>query len=156
MIEYWQHGTFSVLGREGATEDGAGFIPALWQAANEHFPEIAPSVVYNEGGAPARLWGLMSDRSRSLRPWEDSFSRGLYLAGAECAADAPVPEGWTKWDVPAFRYVRIAVETDAAQAFSQGLRFLEQNGLSMAAAAFDLTEPASGRSWVCFPIAKAE
>lgn len=152
MIELWKHRAFSVLGREGSTEDGAGFIASLWQAANEHFGEIAPHVVYDESGSPAWLWGLMSDFSRSLRPWEDHFSRGLYLAGAECAADAPVPSGWVKWDVPAFVYARFPVGDDAGKTFSEGLAALESEGYTMAAAAFDLTVPSEGRSYVCFPI----
>jgi len=143
---------FSVLGREGSTEDGAGFIAALWQAANENFAQIAPYVLYGESGAPQRLWGLMSDFSRALRPWEDNFSRGLYLAGTQCMPGAPVPEGWRKWDVPALRMAFVPVCTDASAAFAQGLAYLEQNGLAMAAAAFDLTLPEEGRSFVCFPI----
>lgn len=151
--EFREYNAFSVLGREGSTDDGAGFIARLWQEANEHFSDIAGYVVYGKNGAPVRLWGLMSDFSRSLKPWEDDFSRGLYLAGAECLPDAPVPKGWTKWDVPAMRYVCIPSGQDAGDAFSQGLEILKQQGLSMAAAAFDLTEPESGLSYVCFPVA---
>ena len=150
---YWEQAAFSVLGREGSTDEGAGFIARLWQQANENFSDIAPHVVYGANGAPVRLWGLMSDMSRSLRPWENDFSRGLYLAGAECQPDAPIPEGWTKWDVPAMSYIRVPVQGDAGAAFSSGLEILRQQGLSMAAAAFDLTEPESGLSYVCFPVA---
>ncbi|MBQ3223349.1 MAG: hypothetical protein IJB41_07030, partial [Clostridia bacterium] len=76
----------------------------------------------------------------------------LYLAGAQCMPGAPVPEGWRKWDVPALRMAFVPVCTDASAAFAQGLAYLEQNGLAMAAAAFDLTLPEEGRSFVCFPI----
>lgn len=152
-IEIRRFPAFSVLGREGSTQEGAGFIERLWQEANAQYAEIAPHVLCAENGAPLRLWGLMSDMGRSLRPWEDDFSRGLYLAGAECAPDAPVPEGWTKWDVPAFSMALVPVRGEPAEAFRQGLAFLAQEGLSMAAAAFDLTLPAEGRSFVCFPVA---
>lgn len=144
--------SFSVLGREGSTEDGPGFIQGLWQAANEHFQEIAPYVLFEKSGAPQRLWGLMSDPTRSLAPWEDDFSRGLYLAGAQCRPDAPVPDGWAKWDVPALRMAVVPVQGDPGAAFREGLVFLEREGLKMAAAAFDMTVPAEGASYVCFPV----
>ena len=32
--------SFSVIGKEGSTYDGNGFIQKLWENANEHFNEI--------------------------------------------------------------------------------------------------------------------
>ena len=32
---------FSVLGKEGSTQQGPGFIQALWEDANGHFAQIA-------------------------------------------------------------------------------------------------------------------
>ena len=32
--------SFVVIGKEGATTDGAGFIQKLWDEANSHFGEI--------------------------------------------------------------------------------------------------------------------
>ena len=154
IYEKWEHAAFCVIGREGSTDEGNGFIARLWQEANEHFAEIASYVIYNNEGAPLYLWGLMSDFSRSLKPWDENFSKGLYLAGAQCQTDAPVPAGWSKWSVPAFSYIRVPVQGDAGAAFAEGLKILEKEGLSMAGAAFDMTEPAFGREWVCFPIEK--
>lgn len=56
-------------------------------------------------GNLAGIWGVMSDFSRSFQPWEDHFSKGLYLAGVECADDAQAPEGWTKWKAPGYEYL---------------------------------------------------
>ena len=44
----------------------------------------------------------MSDLSRSFLPWEDGFTRGLYLAGVQVPPEALPPEGWVKWTLPAF------------------------------------------------------
>ena len=33
--------SFAVIGIEGSTDDGEGFIPMLWSDANAHFDEVA-------------------------------------------------------------------------------------------------------------------
>ena len=40
-IETRKKESFVVIGKEGATTDGAGFIQKLWDEANSHFGEIA-------------------------------------------------------------------------------------------------------------------
>ena len=40
-IETCEKESFVVIGKEGATTDGAGFIQKLWDEANSHFEEIA-------------------------------------------------------------------------------------------------------------------
>ncbi len=72
---------FTVIGKEGSTKDGEGFIGRLWEDANSHFGEIAHLAKKDENGVPHGVWGAMSDFSRSFKPWEN-FSEGLYLAGA--------------------------------------------------------------------------
>ena len=32
---------FSVIGKEGASQEGEGFVQKLWQDTNSHFDEIA-------------------------------------------------------------------------------------------------------------------
>lgn len=49
----------------------------------------------DENGNIRRIWGAMSDFSRSFNPWED-FNKGFYLAGVECNDDAEAPNGWAK------------------------------------------------------------
>ena len=71
---------FSVIGRQGSTEDGEGFIARLWQEANENFPEVAALAKRGPEGSFAGFWGLMSDEGMNFMPWEDGFTRGLYLA----------------------------------------------------------------------------
>lgn len=51
----------------------------------------------------------MSDFSRSFHPWENHFTKGLYLAGVECAPDAEPPAGWSKWVMPGFEYLRVLI-----------------------------------------------
>ena len=43
-------GPFTVIGKEGSTLDGEGFIQKLWQDANAHFDEIAGLAKRDEQG----------------------------------------------------------------------------------------------------------
>lgn len=51
------------------------------------------------------IWGAMSDISHLFKPWEDGFSKGLYLAGVECVDNAEAPDGWTKWIILSYEYI---------------------------------------------------
>ena len=86
----------------------------------------------------------MSDLSRSFLPWEDGFTRGLYLAGVQVPPEALPPEGWVKWTLPAFACLQVKVEGDYAAAFREGLDELEHRGLSLAGAAQECRRPAEG------------
>ena len=39
-IEKQMKSSFSVIGKEGSTLDGQGFIQKLWEDANSHFDEV--------------------------------------------------------------------------------------------------------------------
>ena len=145
--------SFAVIGKEGSTRDGEGFIRRLWEDANAHFDEVASLARRNADGSLAGVWGAMSDFSRSFAPWEN-FSSGLYLAGVECDADAEPPEGWVKWILPGYEYAR--VPNDGPDAFAEGLRQLRENGLALAGAAHDFTCPQTGKEYVLFPILALE
>ena len=103
-------GSFAVIGKEGSTLDGEGFIQKLWAEANAHFSEVAHLSSRDAQGNFAGFWGAMSDLSRTFQPWEDGFSKGLYLAGVECCDGAEAPAGWTKWEIPGYEYLRAEVE----------------------------------------------
>ena len=141
---------FAVIGMEGSTDDGPGFIQALWEKANGRFGEVAALAKTNPDGSLAGIWGAMSDMSRSFLPWEDGFTRGLYLAGVEVRDDALPPEGWAKWNIPGFEYIR--VENDAPDVFPRTLAFLADEGLTLAGAVHDFTDPANSKSYMLFPI----
>ena len=66
--------SFAVIGREGSTLDGPGFVQQLWSAANAHFAEVAVLAKKDEQGNPVGFWGAMSDFSGSFQPWEDGFT----------------------------------------------------------------------------------
>ena len=127
--------SFCVIGKEGSTEDGEGFVQQLWREANSHFAEVAPLAKKDKQGQIAGIWGLMTDFSRRFLPWQDNFSKGLYLAGVEVENDAQPPQGWVKWTVPAYEY--LYCRSDGPDAFSRGIAYLEQQGLSLAGAAFE-------------------
>ena len=105
-IEKVRKGSFAVIGKEGSTSDGDGFIQKLWEDANLHFNQISHLTKKDENGNLAGVWGAMSDFTHSFMPWED-FKSGLYLAGAECIDEAQAPDGWVKWVIPGYEYLRV-------------------------------------------------
>ena len=89
-IEKIRKESFTVIGKEGSTLEGEGFIQRLWQDANSHFDQIADLAKKDAQGNLVGIWGAMSDLTRSFQPWDD-FNKGLYLAGAECMEGAEAP-----------------------------------------------------------------
>ena len=53
--------SFSVIGKEGSSLDGAGFIQKLWNDANSHFAEIQPFAKKDTNGNISGIWGAMTD-----------------------------------------------------------------------------------------------
>ncbi|MGN1018754.1 MAG: GyrI-like domain-containing protein [Aristaeellaceae bacterium] len=141
---------FAVIGLEGSAEEGEGFVQRLWAEANARFPEVEPLALRDESGRLMGVWGAMTDPARSFQPWEENFTRGLYLAGVECALDAQPPEGWVKWIVPGFEYLRAERTGDAA--FAGMLAYMQERGLSLEGAAQDFTCPATGKNYILFPV----
>ena len=144
--------SFVVIGKEGATTDGEGFLQKLWEDANSHFDEVAGLAKKDESGNLMGIWGAMSDLSHSFLPWEDGFTKGLYLAGVECAADAEAPEGWIKWVIPGYEYVY--VECEGPDTFPQVLKYLEEHQLPLVGAVHDFTCPETGKNYMFFPIGR--
>jgi len=52
---------FSVVGKEGSTNDGNDFINKLWEDANSHFDDIELIAKKDKKGNIIGVWGLMSD-----------------------------------------------------------------------------------------------
>ncbi len=138
-----------VIGKEGSTSDGEGFIQKLWDEANSHFNEVEHLAKKDENGNLIGIWGAMSDMSHSFKPWDNNFSKGLYLAGVECIDNAEAPDGWTKWIIPSYEY--IAVENGTG-VFEETIRYINENNMTLVGAVHDYTNPASGKSYMYFPI----
>ena len=144
--------SFTVIGKEGSTAEGSGFVQKLWEDANAHFYEIECLAKRDESGNLCGVWGVMSDLSRSFKPWQNNFSEGLYLAGLECVDGAEAPDGWTKWEVPAFEY--LVVESSGLDAFPEMISYLNQNNISLAGAVHDNTDVKSKKNYMYFPVKK--
>lgn len=145
--------SFSVIGKEGSTNEGNGFIQRLWQEANENFEEVSYLAKRDDEGNILEVWGAMSDFSRSFKPWEDNFSKGLYLAGVEVNDDAIPPKGWTKWTIPAYEY--IYVKFDEPDIFSRVIEYFKENNLDLVGAVNDFNCPKeNGQAYMFFPIRK--
>ena len=129
---------FVVIGKEGSTLDGEGFIQKLWDDANSHFSEVAHLAKKDANGGIVGIWGAMSDISRSFKPWEDGFSKGLYLAGVECVDNAEAPE-------------YIVVENHKGM-FEETIGQMNEDGISLVGAVHDYTDPVTGKGYLYFPI----
>lgn len=149
-IEIRKKPSFSVIGKEGSTLDGQGFIQKLWDDANSHFSEVRSLARKDENGNLIGIWGAMSDLTRSFKPWEDNFSKGLYLAGIECDDVAQAPEGWTKWTIPGYTYLCAQVESEST--FSDVMDYMNANNIALAGAVQDFTCPSNGKNYMYFPI----
>lgn len=143
--------SFSIIGKEGSTRDGDGFIKRLLDDADSHFSEIQHLTKRDENGVLCGIWGVMSDFSRSFMPWDD-FKEGLYLAGVECADEAEAPDGWVKWTVPGYEYIR--AENAGGSVFADVLEYMNRENMTLAGAVQDFTCPDAGKSYMLFPIRK--
>ena len=152
MTERYQKAAFTVIGKEGSSDEGPGFVQRLWQEANAGFEEVSHLAARDEEGNILGIWGAMTDFSRAFLPWEEDFSKGLYLAGVECPDDAAAPEGWTKWTVPAFEYLR--VECDRDTVFRETVAYLRSMEIPLAGAVQDFTCPITGKNYMLFPVKK--
>lgn len=142
--------SFVVIGKEGSTNNGEGFIEKLWEDANSNFNEVAHLAKKGVDGNILGIRGAMSAFSRSFSPWENGFSQGLYLAGVECKDGSEAPKGWTKWVIPAYEY--LYVENNGSDTFPSVIKYLQQNNISLAGAVHDFNCPKTGRKYMFFPI----
>lgn len=155
QVERCIKGSFSVIGKEGSTADGTGFVPKLWIEANEKYEEVAALAKRDAQGHPLGLWGAMTNFARTNGPWENGFSEGYYLAGAEVEEDAQAPEGWVKWTIPAYEYLFVKVPEDMPGTFRAMISFLEENQLQLAGAVHEYYCPEEdGAVFLFFPIRK--
>ncbi|MGM9605401.1 MAG: hypothetical protein ACI3XG_10095, partial [Faecousia sp.] len=130
---------------------GPDFVRRLWQDANSHFPEVEHLAKRDEKGNLVGMWGVMTNFSFEFLPWEDNYSKGLYLAGLEVDTDAVAPAGWKKWVVPGFEYWK--VKADGPDVFRQTLDRMREQNQPLAAAVQDFTDPATGENYMLFPVA---
>ena len=144
--------SFIVIGKEGSTRDGEGFIQRLWLDANTHFSEVAALAKRDSQGQMVGVWGAMSDFSRGFAPWENGFTQGLYLAGVECQDGTEAPPGWVKWVIPGYHYVQVS--NADGNAFLTGLSLLKDHGLTLVGAVHDYTDPTTGQGYMMFPVEK--
>ena len=142
--------SFIVIGKEGSTLDGNNFIQNLWTDANSHFEQVQHLAKKDSDGNLVGIWGAMSDFSHSFKPWEDNFSKGLYLAGVECIDNAEAPKGWTKWIIPGYEY--IYVECEGGNTFLDVINYMRKNSLTLVGAVHDFTCPKTGKNYMFFPI----
>lgn len=146
--------SFTVIGKEGSTKDGNDFIGKLWEIANIHFNEVEPLAKKDKNNCLVGFWGLMSDFSRKFNPWEENFTKGLYLAGVEVNDLSEAPKEWDKWVIPGFEYLYIPVSDDRAGDIKHALAYIAEKGERLVGAIQDFSDPRDGRQYMYFPINK--
>ena len=151
-VELIQKESFCVIGKPGSTNDGPDFVQKLWQEANSHFHEVEHLAKRDQAGKLTGVWGIMTNLGFDFLPWEDNFSKGLYLAGIEVEADAIPPEGWEKWNVPGFEYWK--VKMDSPDTFRETIHLMQERGQDLVGAIQDYTDPATGQNYMLFPVAR--
>ena len=142
--------SFTVIGKQGSTNDESDFIQKIWEDAEGHFEQIEHLVKKDDTGTLCGLWGAMSDFTLSFKPWENNFDEGLYLAGFECTDGAQPPAGWDKWVVPGYEYLR--VEREHYPIFAITIKYIRENNIPLVGAVHDFTCPKTRRKYMCFPI----
>lgn len=142
---------FCLIGKLGSTEEGAGTVQRLWAEATEHFSQVTHLAKRDKDGQPVGFWGAMSRSDMSFLPWEDDFTRGLYMAGVEAEENAVAPEGWKKWIVPGFECLK--VKSEGADTFRKTLGWMKENGIELVAAVQEYIDPATQESYMLFPVA---
>ena len=143
-----------IIGKEGLCTEEKNIVQDLWQQANAYFDEVAALGMKEANGSYVGFWGAMSDESRTFMSWTNNFSRGLYLAGIETYKNTSAPEGWTKWILPARKYLVVEVEPGQyAEIFQTVINdLIPQNHMKLSGAVCDYTEPATGKNKLFFPV----
>lgn len=146
---------FSVIGKEGGSYMGPNMEKTLWGDVNAHFEEISSLGALNAVGKYVGFWGLMSDPERKMKPWENNFTKGLYLAGLQVRKGAEVPnKAWKKWDVPEHTYLICEVTKENRQASFYTMVYFQIafEGYLLAASPFDFTDPSTQKKYLFFPV----
>jgi len=157
VVEIVEKQQFSVIGKmgKGLANEGPKWIPPLWQEANHNFGEIRSLAKLNAEDNIAGIWGAMSDVEMKFERWKEE---GLYLAGCEVIDDAIAPNGWTKWVIPAFKYVVVKCTLDTYQETLHEMvtNYLPQNHYTIAGAIQEFYSPmdTNGELSLYFPVEK--
>ncbi len=151
MVGEFTRPSFCVVGFEGSSDEGAGFIKPLWEQLNARLDELEPFAVKSPTGTVCP-YGCMSDMSRSYNKWEDNLSRGLYLAGVEVKEGTVPPEGFTMWRIPSFDYY--VIEMDSPDTIAMGLEYIESCGKQLVGAIQEMYYPAKNKCYLLFPVGR--
>ena len=153
-VKFVNKSAFTLLGKQGSgsSSDGKAWIPPLWEQANSSFMDIFPLTLRDRLGKP-QIWGAMSDVDLTFAPWDERG--GLYLAGAEVSPEAEAPDGWTKWNIPAFRYAVTEYTNETYDSVFGAVlnEYLPKEGLSLVGAVHEYYAT-SGALELWFPVEK--
>lgn len=86
---------------------------------------------------------------------EKNIAQQLWQEANSHFNEVAAPEGWTKWVMPARKYIVVDVEADRyGEIFDEVIKnTISEKGMKLAGAVCDYTEPATGKNKLFFPIA---
>lgn len=116
-IKFIEKDKIYLIGKQGSTNDGPGFISKLWEELNNDFLKIKNIIKVGADNFIVGIWGAMSSIDMSFEPWEVNYSKGLYLASYEVSPNAVAPLGFTRWVIPAKKYAYVKVEDNYEEVF---------------------------------------
>ncbi|WP_409340326.1 GyrI-like domain-containing protein [Paenibacillus sp. MBLB4367] len=157
MVEIIEKKHFAVIGKlgKGIAIESSKWIPPLWQEANSNFAEISNLAKLDDAGNIVGIWGAMSDVNEKFERWKEE---GKYLAGCEVIDDAIAPNGWTKWVIPAFKYVVTKCTQDSYHNVFHHMvaEYLPQNNYKIVGAIHEFYNPRdnNGELSLYFPVEK--
>ena len=96
-----------------------------------------------EYGALCRMSPAHLSRGRT------DLAKDCIWRGVECVDHAEAPDGRTKWIIPGYEYIVVENHTGA---FEETLGQMNEEGISLAGAVHDYTDPATGKGYLYFPI----
>ena len=145
--------SITIIGKSRFVQPGTS-VEDIWKDANCHFDEVVGIAKKGANGKLVGVWGAMSNKAMTFLPWENNFSEGYYLAGVECEHETPIPEGWTKWTLPAFRYLVAKVEGNYQIVMQHVLSvYMPQHQLKLVGAIQEFYQPSeNGQLYLLFPI----
>lgn len=144
----------AVIGKLGFCSKENNIVEELWNQAKIHFDEVAELGMKEKDGSYVGFWGAMSDETMSFLPWTDHFSKGYYLAGIEVSKHMDAPAGWTKWILPARKYLFVEVQKDQYKNIFEDviLNQISKMGFELDGAVCDYTKPSTGENYLFFPV----
>lgn len=90
---------------------------------------------------------------RTIDISQDKQSGTMWQTKNRMIPGAEAPDGWTKWTIPGYEYIVVENQNGV---FEEILGQMKEEGIPLAWAVHDFTDPAIGKNYMYFPIRKVQ